>query len=106
MSYVNLHDLAVRQPFPGYAGRFLHGDAMSVAHWTVAEGSGFPEHAHPHEQIAMVIEGRFEMTVAGETRVLDAGTVAVIPSNVRHSGRALTPCRLIDVFQPVREDYR
>lgn len=106
MPFVNLNDLAVRTPFPGYAGRFLHSEKMSVAHWTVAEGSGFPEHAHPHEQVAMVVEGRFEMTVAGETRVLDAGTSAVIPGNVAHSGRALTPCRLIDVFYPVREDYR
>lgn len=106
MPFVTLSDLKVREPFPGYAGRFLHSEKMSVAHWTVAEGSGFPEHAHPHEQVAMVVEGRFEMTVAGETRVLDAGTSAVIPGNVRHSGRALTPCRLIDVFYPVREDYR
>jgi quercetin dioxygenase-like cupin family protein len=106
MTFVTIDDLALREPFPGYAGRFLHGTALSVAHWTVAEGSGFPEHAHPHEQIAMVVEGRFEMTVGGETRLLDAGTVAVIPSNVRHSGRAVTSCRLIDVFHPVREDYR
>ncbi len=106
MTFVTIADLARREPFPGYEGRFLHGEGMSTAYWTVKEGSGFPEHRHPHEQIAMVVEGRFEMTVAGETRVLDAGTVAVIPSNVPHSGRALTPCRLIDVFQPVREDYR
>ncbi len=106
MTFVALSDLAQREPFPGYAGRFLHGAGMSVAHWTVKEGSGFPEHRHPHEQIAMVVEGRFEMTVAGEIRVLDAGTVAVIPGDVPHSGRALTACRLIDVFQPVREDYR
>lgn len=106
MAFVSLAGLARREPFPGYEGRFLHGDGVSVAHWTVREGSGFPEHRHPHEQVAMVIEGRFEMTVAGETRVLDAGTVAVIPSNAPHSGRALTSCRLIDVFQPVREDYR
>lgn len=106
MTFVTLADLAQREPFPGYAGRFLHGAGMSAAHWTVRQGAGFPEHRHPHEQIAMVVEGRFEMTVAGETRVLDAGTVAVIPPDVPHSGRALTPCRLIDVFHPVREDYR
>lgn len=26
--------------------------------------------------------------------------------HVPHSGRALTDCRVIDVFYPVREDYR
>ena len=106
MPFVDVQGLQERSPFAGYSGRFLHGAQMSVAHWTVAEGAGFPEHAHPHEQIAMVVEGRFEFTMAGETRVLDAGTVAVIPPHVPHAGRALTPCRLIDVFHPVREDYR
>lgn len=106
MPFITLDDLAPKAPFPGYSGRFLHTEAVSVAHWTVAEGSGFPEHAHPHEQIAMVTEGRFEFTMEGESRVLEPGVVAVIPPNVRHSGKALTACRLIDVFHPVREDYR
>lgn len=34
------------------------------------------------------------------------GGVAVVPSNATHSGRALSACRFVDVFQPVREDYR
>ena len=51
MTFVQLADIAERQPFPGYAGRFLHGAGMSVAHWTVAQGSGFPEHAHPHRDL-------------------------------------------------------
>ena len=38
--------------------------------------------------------------------VLTPGTVALIPSGVRHSGRAVTDCQLLDVFHPVREDYR
>jgi len=41
-----------------------------------------------------------------ESRVLDPGVVAVIPPNVRHSGKALTACRLIGVFHPGREDCR
>ena len=34
------------------------------------------------------------------------GEVAVIPSGAVHSGRALTQCRFLDVFHPVREDYK
>jgi len=106
MPFITLDEQSRREPFPGYTGRFIHTEAVSVAHWTVAEGSGFPEHAHPHEQIAIVTEGRFEFTLEGESRILGPGVVAVIPPSARHSGRALTDCRLIDVFHPVREDYR
>ena len=34
------------------------------------------------------------------------GDVIVIPSNIPHSGRALTKCILMDVFSPVREEYK
>ena len=46
------------------------------------------------------------MTIDGLTERMHAGTVAVVPSNAVHSGRALSRCRFVDVFQPVREDYR
>ena len=48
----------------------------------------------------------FELTVGAKTRVLEAGDVWVIPGDVAHSGKALTACRVLDVFHPVREDYR
>jgi quercetin dioxygenase-like cupin family protein len=59
-----------------------------------------------HEQVAHVIRGKFELTLEGETKVLEPGTIAVIPPHVPHGGRALTDCELLDVFQPEREDYK
>ena len=53
-----------------------------------------------------VVEGEFEFTVDGKTQVYTAGAVVHIPSNVPHSGKAITPCKLMDVFSPVREDYK
>jgi quercetin dioxygenase-like cupin family protein len=48
----------------------------------------------------------FELTIDDETQVLGPGTVTQIPGNAVHSGKALTDCRILDVFAPVREDYR
>jgi len=31
--------------------------------------------------------------------------VVLIPSDAKHSGKALTDCTIIDIFNPVREDY-
>jgi len=49
--------------------------------------------------------GDYEFVVDGVTQVLRPGSVSVIPPNAVHSGRALTDCRILDVFCPVREDY-
>jgi quercetin dioxygenase-like cupin family protein len=105
MSFQDLKDLPEREIVPGYRARFVHSENMTLAYWEVDPGAALPEHSHPHEQIANVLEGQFELTVAGESKILEPGQVAVIPSGVPHSGRAITACRLLDAFQPVREDY-
>ncbi len=106
MPYLTLTDLKEIEPVRGFKGRFAHSDHVTMAYWHIAAGATLPQHAHVHEQIANVIEGELEMTIGGETRVLKPGQVAVIPSNVPHSGKALTKCYVIDAFYPVREDYR
>ena len=59
-----------------------------------------------HEQVVNVLRGEFELTVDGETKHLKPNDVACIPSNAVHSGKAITDCYILDVFYPVREDYR
>jgi quercetin dioxygenase-like cupin family protein len=106
MTFTKWTDIAPREIVPGFHGRFVHTDGMTLAYWDVDEGASLPEHAHHHEQITTLLEGRFEMTVGGGSRILTAGDIAVIASDVPHRGTALTPCRIMDVFQPARDDYR
>ena len=40
------------------------------------------------------------------TKVFTEGDIVLIPSNHLHGGKALTPCKLMDVFSPVREEYK
>lgn len=106
MFFVDLQTLPVKEIFPGFEARAIHTGTMSLIYWKVEAGSSVPEHCHPHEQVANVINGIFELTVGGETKLLQPGIVATIPSNVIHSGRAITDCELLDVFTPEREDYK
>lgn len=106
MPFINLHDLEEKELNPGFKGHIIHSVNMTVAHFHVKAGSVLPEHSHPHEQVTCILEGEFEMTVNGETEVLGAGSAAIIPSDAIHSGRAITDCRAIDAFHPVREDWR
>ena len=106
MPHYNLAELQEREVVPGFFARFVHSENNTQAFWRVVEGAGLPAHTHPHEQVAIVLEGEFELTVEGTPYVLTPGDVFVIPGDVPHSGRALTPCRLLDTFYPVREDYK
>jgi quercetin dioxygenase-like cupin family protein len=107
MSYFKqLDDVSSREILPGFHGKLLHGEKVTVVNWEIRAGSELPHHHHIHEQVSYVISGEFEMTIGEETRTCRAGDVAVIPSNVPHSGKALTDCVIFDVFQPVREEYK
>jgi len=105
MTFKNLKDIEEKEIIPGYRVRFVHTKNMTFAYWDIEKDAPLPEHSHPHEQVANVIEGEFELKLGDETKVLGIMDVAVIPPNVKHSGKAITRCRIIDVFYPVREDY-
>ena len=52
-----------------------------------------------------VLEGEFRLSIEGKSKVYKKNDYVVISSNVSHEGEALTDCKLMDVFSPVREDY-
>jgi len=105
MKDIKLENVESVELIPGFHGQMIHSDNMTMAFWTVEEGAVAPNHNHVHEQIMHLLEGQFEFTVDGETKVLSEGAVVLLPSNIVHSGKALTPCRILDIFNPVREDF-
>ena len=106
MRLIALNDVSPREIFPGIRARIVHTERTSQSWVEIDAGVSFPEHDHPHEQTVNVLEGTLEITVSGETHLLTAGSVLVIPPHARHSGQARQRCRVLDVFSPVREDYR
>ncbi|MBL7808832.1 MAG: cupin domain-containing protein [Saprospiraceae bacterium] len=106
MTPYQLNQLPARELVKGFTGRFVHTDQVTIGYVDIVSGSVLPEHHHVHEQITTVLEGALEITVEGVKHLLQAGHVLVIPSNARHSAIALSNCKVIDVFNPVREDYK
>lgn len=101
-----LKNLPSKELAPGLTGYYAHGEQMTLGLVEIKAGSDLPLHRHPHEQITYILEGQLDMTIGGERCSLKAGMFHVIPSNVLHGAVAVTDCQVIDVFHPVREDYR
>ncbi len=104
--HLNLSTIPSKEIIPGLHGKLVHAENMSLVFWEVEESAEVPEHAHMNEQIMHVIEGTFEFTLDGDTKVYYPGDFVVIAPHKKHSGRALTPCKLMDVFSPAREEYK
>ncbi len=104
--YYTLTNIERKELLPGFKVRLVHGTHMTTAFWDIQKDAILPEHSHVNEQIAIVTEGKFELTVEGKTTVCEPGGILVIPPNAIHSGRALTSCKITDIFAPVREDYK
>lgn len=85
--------------------RFVHTDNITVAFNRLKAGAEVPAHTHIHETIDYIQEGTLEMTIAGKTVILQAGSVARVPSDVLHSAKALSDCQVINFFYPMREDF-
>ena len=99
-------DIVSKELALGYSSKFIHTANTTIGFLDVKAGSSVGIHQHIHEQCAFVLDGQFELKVNGVTQILDKGMCAIIAPNGIHSATALTDCRLIDIFSPVREDFR
>ena len=90
----------------GITGYYAHGDKHTLGLVELKAGSVVPEHHHPHEQITYILEGQLDMTIGAQFCSLTPGMYHIIPSNTPHSAIAITDCKAIDTFSPVREDYK
>ena len=96
-----------RELLPGVSSRTFWGERMLLSLVDLAPHARIPAHSHPHEQIGIVISGRMELTVAGETRVVGPGDVYVAPGGVEHSVQlGAEGCQVAETFAPVREEYK
>jgi quercetin dioxygenase-like cupin family protein len=103
--FARLADIPPIELAPGVYGRPLFGQGAMLNLVTLEPGAGVPTHSHPHEQLGHVLKGELELTVDGEPHVLGPGEAFQIPGGVEHSARSERGCLVMDVFQPVREDY-
>jgi quercetin dioxygenase-like cupin family protein len=90
----------------GVSGRPLFGAGAMLNLIEFEPGAVVPLHSHPHEQLGIVLRGMQALVVDGVTHELGPMEGYVLPGGVEHSARCGPDGALVlDVFDPVREDY-
>lgn len=102
----SIKNIPPKELVAGITGYYAHGTNMTFGYVEIKAGSNLAAHHHVHEQITYIIEGHLDMMIGGKFCPLSAGMYHVIPSNTPHSAIVRTDCIAIDVFNPVREDYK
>ncbi len=104
--FVRADPTAARPLAPGINFRATAGDGIMLSVVNFEPDTVISDHAHPHEQMGMMISGQLEFTVGDVTETLSTGDIWRIPGGVRHSARAVGgPAVALDVFHPIREDF-
>ena len=105
MSFLQNHQLPGLQIAKGINARVVTGKTVTVLHVIIDAGAILPEHSHHHEQVVNLLEGELVLTVDGKEHRMSEGDVMLLAPNVVHSGHALSRCKVVDVFHPIREDF-
>jgi quercetin dioxygenase-like cupin family protein len=90
----------------GVTGRPLFGEGAMINLIDFEAGATVAPHSHPHEQLGIVLRGMQALVVDGVAHELGPLEGYVLPGGVEHSAYCGPEGALVlDVFQPVREDY-
>jgi quercetin dioxygenase-like cupin family protein len=91
----------------GVSARPLFGEGAMLNLIEFEPGAQVPLHSHPHEQLGLCLRGVQVLVVDGVEHAIRPLEGYVLPGGVEHSAYAGPEgATVLDVFQPVREDYR
>lgn len=87
--------------------RAVWGEGAMVNYVELEPGAVVERHSHPEEQIGLVVSGLLIFELAGTEHRLGPLSVFVAPGGMEHAARGGPEgAVVIDVFQPIRDDYR
>ncbi|UXX79397.1 cupin domain-containing protein [Reichenbachiella carrageenanivorans] len=91
---------------PGISRKITgYNDDLMMVLVKFEEGGVGEPHSHVHSQSTYIASGAFEVTVDGNTELLQQGDCFFAPPHAVHGVVCKSAGTLIDVFNPIREDF-
>jgi len=90
---------------PQLARKYISGEHMTLAKFSLKKGCIVQAHAHANEQMSTVVNGKMLFVIDGREILAKDGQTVCIPPFSTHSVEALEDTSMLEVFAPVRQDW-
>ncbi len=77
---------------------FIRRESLSVGVYTLAAGARDPQQPHSEDEVYYVVSGRGAITVAGEERAVETGSVVFVAAGVEHRFHSIQNDLVVLVF--------
>lgn len=105
--YSKASDSGYHSPIEGIAQKTLvYGDNTLMTEFRLKKGSILPRHSHIHEQTGYLVSGRIRLQIEDQSFDCGPGDSWCVPGDAIHGADILEDAVAIEVFSPVREDYK
>src|ERR1051325_3174215 len=91
---------------PLISRRVIHTERMTVCKIRLKKGAVVPRHSHENEQVTVLEQGALRFIFDDGDKVIRGGETLTIPPNAPHRVEAMEDSLAMDLFSPVREDWK
>lgn len=71
------------------------GSAGTLTAFAFDQGQELSEHSAPFDAYVQVLEGKVLLTIGGEPVPADVGDIVLMPANIAHAVKAITPMKML-----------
>ncbi|MFX1241069.1 MAG: cupin domain-containing protein [Promethearchaeota archaeon] len=89
-----------------YRKTLAYNDSVMLCHFLLEKEAKIPIHNHKEHQIGYVINGKIKFLTENGDFIAITGDSYVFDSNEKHGAILLEKSEIIEVFHPLRDDYK
>ena len=89
-----------------YRKTLAYNDSVMLCHFLLEKDAKIPLHNHKEHQIGYVINGKVKFLTENGNFIATTGDSYVFDSNEKHGAILLEKSEIIEVFHPLRNDYK
>lgn len=104
--FIETNNVNWQEVVPGLKRKLMgYNNYVMMVQIHFLKGAVGAPHSHPHSQSTFIANGKFEVNIGNEKKILQTNDGFFVPPDIEHSVLCLEEGILVDTFSPIREDF-